>query len=177
LKNIGKTTGKAAAALTLLFTVAVIVFGVHFGGETKAAEKYFDAIERKDQTAFDKFSEKTANVNDIRADIIKQSGILSMEKTLKAAAEEKDNSKGEANKPAETAGNTTPAETDINEADVDFKVEFPSGATIKQSGDDYKLPIKLTVYNDYDHVVFDEATAHMTYIGRRWRVFAIDLNR
>jgi hypothetical protein len=154
LKNKGKTFGKIIAALTLLLSVAVFVFGSHFDGETKAVTKFFDAIERKDQTAFDKFSEKSFDVTDIHSEIVVQSGILTMAKTLEAGKNDKTKEAAE---------------------DFDFKVEFPSGATVKPGGDDWRLPIKLTVYNDYDHVVFDDAIAHMTYIGGRWRVFDIDL--
>jgi hypothetical protein len=134
-----KITGKIIALLTLLFTIAVFVFTGFFSGETKAVERYFDAIDRQDQTAFDKYSEKKLNVDSIRSDYIIQSGL-----------------------------------TDSD--DVDFKVEFPSGATINAGGDNFAVPIKLTVYDDDTHFVFDKAVANVTYIGNKWRVFSVDLN-
>jgi hypothetical protein len=134
-----KITGKIIALITLLFTIAVFVFTGFFSGETKAVERYFDAIDRQDQTAFDKYSEKELNVDSIRSDYIKQSGL-----------------------------------TDSD--DVDFKVEFPSGATINAGGDNFAVPIKLTIYDDDTHFVFDKAVANVTYIGNKWRVFSVDLN-
>ncbi|MDR0987672.1 MAG: hypothetical protein LBL98_08290 [Ruminococcus sp.] len=132
-----KITGKLLALVTLLLSVSVFVFSGFFSGETKAVERYFDAIDRQDQTAFDKYSEKKTNVDSVRNDYIKKSGL-----------EDSD--------------------------DIDFKVEFPSGVTIKQGGDNFAVPIKLTVYNDDAHFVFEDAVANVTYIGNKWRVFSVD---
>lgn len=139
MKNLKKTTGKIIAVLTLLLTVAVFVFSAHYSGETKAAERYFDALDRKDQTAFNKYSERPENVNTVRDFYIRISGL--------SDSEDPDS--------------------------ISFKVEFPSGATIKPGGDNYRLPIKLTVYDDNDHHVFTDTVANMTYIGKKWRVLTI----
>ncbi|MDR0974405.1 MAG: hypothetical protein LBL80_01800 [Ruminococcus sp.] len=130
-----KTTGKITAVITLVLSIAIFIFTGIFDGETKAVERYFDAIDRQDQTAFDKYSEKKINVDSIRSDYIRKSGL-----------EDSD--------------------------DIDFKVEFPSGATIKQGGDNFAVPIKLTIYDDKEHYIF-EATANVTYIGKKWRVFSV----
>jgi hypothetical protein len=133
-----KTAGKVLLAAALIFTVAVFVVNGFYDGETKAVEAYIDAIDRQDQIAFDKYSEKVIDVNAIRNEYIAKSGLI---------------------------------ESD----EIDFKVTFPKGVTIKQGGDNFAVPIKLTVYDDNSNFVFEEAIANVTYIGNKWRVFSIEL--
>ncbi|MDR0942923.1 MAG: hypothetical protein LBM41_00110 [Ruminococcus sp.] len=133
-----KTAGKLLMAATLIFTVAVFVVSGFYSGETKAVEGYIDAIDRQDQIAFDKYSEKTLDVNTIRSEYIAKSGL-------------------------------------DNSDEIDFKVTFPNGVTIKQGGDNFAVPINLTVYDDNTHFVFEDAIANVTYIGNKWRVFSIEL--
>jgi hypothetical protein len=137
--KLSKTAGRIFLAAALIFTVAVFVVSGFFGGETKAVEAYIDAIDRQDQIAFDKYSEKALDVNMIRSEYITKSGLTGLDD------------------------------------EFDFKVTFPKGVTIKQGGDNFAVPIKLTVYDDNSHFVFEEAVANVTYIGNKWRVFSIEL--
>jgi uncharacterized membrane protein YvbJ len=136
--KITKTVGRILLAAALIFTVAVFVVSGFYSGETKAVEAYVDAIDRQDQIAFDKYSEKSRDVNTIRSEYIKKSGLT-------------------------------------ESAEIDFKVTFPRGVTLKQGGDNFAVPIKLTVYDDNSHYVFEKAVANLTYIGNKWRVFSIEL--
>jgi hypothetical protein len=136
--KISKTVGRIFLAAVLILTVAVFVVSGFYSGETKAVEGYIDAIDRQDQIAFEKYSEKAFDVNTIRSEYIEKSGL---------------------------------SDTD----EIDFKVTFPKGVTIKQGGDNFAVPIKITVYDDNSHFVFEEAVANVTYIGNKWRVFSIEL--
>jgi hypothetical protein len=138
--KISKTAGRIFLAAALILTASVFVVSGFYSGETKAVEAYIDAIDRQDQIAFDKYSEKTLDVNAIRSEYIAKSGL----------ADDSDN-------------------------EIDFKVTFPKGVNIKQGGDNFAVPIKLTVYDDNSHFVFEEAVANVTYISNKWRVFSIEL--